>query len=216
MRTLLERCVKDLTQSIDRFPWHEEKAYADWLAQTFYYVRHSTRLLAASAARFPYDGPGNALHHRFSAHMAEENKHELLALHDLRAIGQSVESWPERPATRMFYEPQYFKIEHADPIALFGYILPLEAIAPLQGKLVADKVTAAFGPKCASFLKVHAADDVDHLEKAFAEIAKLDAERRRMIEENMVQTTYAYSALLADIRHGLAATTMSTSASAAA
>ena len=33
MRTLLERCVKDLTQSIDRFPWHEEKAYADWLAQ---------------------------------------------------------------------------------------------------------------------------------------------------------------------------------------
>jgi hypothetical protein len=135
--------------------------------------------------------------------MAEEKKHEILALHDVGAVGETIESWPERSATRLFYEPQYFKIEHRDPIALFGYILPLEAIAPLQGKRVSDKVTAAFGPKCASFLNVHAADDVEHLEKAFVMLAELDEARRNLIEENMLQTTYAYTTLLADIRRGL-------------
>jgi hypothetical protein len=203
MKTLLDKCIDDLTRAIDRFPWHERSAYADWLAQTFYYVRHSTRLLAAAAARFPYDDLGNSLHHRFGAHMGEENKHELLALHDLRVLGSTVESWPERPATRMFYEPQYFKIEHQDPTVLFGYILPLEAIAPLQGRRVAEKVTAAFGPQCASFLKVHAADDVDHLEKAFLMLAKLDQPTRKLVEANLLQTTYAYEALLVEIRKGI-------------
>ena len=38
------------------FPWTERAAYVGWLAQTYYYVRHSTRLLAAAAARFPHGG----------------------------------------------------------------------------------------------------------------------------------------------------------------
>jgi thiaminase len=184
----LETSVADLTRAIDRFPWENKAVYADWLAQTYYYVRHSTRLLAASAARFPYDPRGNTLHHRFGAHMAEENKHELLCTHDLKVLGDSIDAHPEHASTRMFYEPQYFKIEHQDPIVLFGYILPLEAIAPLQGKLVEQKVTAKFGPKCASFLKVHAEEDVDHLEKALAMLAEVDEERKRLIVENLEQT----------------------------
>jgi hypothetical protein len=201
MKTVLANCVVDLTRAVDRFPWNNRNAYANWLAQTFYYVRHSTRLLAAAAARFPYEPRGNTLHHRFAAHMGEENKHELLALHDLKVTGSLIESWPELPATRMFYEPQYFKIEHQDPIALFGYILPLEAIAPLQGNRVAQTVTRAFGPNCASFLNVHAKDDVEHLDAAFAVLSDLDESRRRLIEENIGQTSYAYVTLLEGIRN---------------
>jgi thiaminase len=196
----LEDAQKPLTRAIDRFPWEDKNLYADWLAQTYYYVRHSTRLLAAAAARFPYDARGNTLHHRFGTHMAEENKHELLCIHDLKVLGDSIEARPEHASTRMFYEPQYFKVEHQDPIVLFGYILPLEAIAPVQGKLVAEKVAAKFGPKCASFLKVHAEEDVSHLEKALAMLADVDDENQRLIIQNIEQTCYAYGALLEDIR----------------
>ena len=57
----------DVSAATDRFPWEERAAYADWLAQTYYYVRHTTRLIASAAARFPIDERGNSLHHRFAA-----------------------------------------------------------------------------------------------------------------------------------------------------
>src|SRR4051794_23231768 len=84
------------------FPWGDRRAYADWLAQTYYYVHHSTRLLACAAARFPTDERGDGLHHRFGKHMSEEQKHEKLCVHDLKGLGTSVVDWPERHATRMF------------------------------------------------------------------------------------------------------------------
>jgi hypothetical protein len=196
MKTLLQDCVGEMSRALTRFPWEQQRAYADWLAQTYYYVCHSTRLLAAAAARFPFDERGNALHQRFGAHMGEEKKHELLALHDIKALGQSLESFPERPSTRMFYEPQYYKIEHQGPLALFGYILPLEAIGPTEGRHIVERTTGAHGPKCASFVRVHADEDVDHLEKALAIVSSLDGNDRRRVEENLHQTTYAYVVML--------------------
>jgi len=203
MKTLLQDSVKDLSHALEHFPWGTKRAYADWLAQTYYYVCHSTRLLAAAAARFPYDERGNALHHRFASHMAEEKKHELLAVHDIHVLGETLESLPEHPSTRMFYETQYFKIEHQSPLALFGYILPLEAIGPAQGPLMVESVTAAHGAKCASFVKLHAGEDVDHLEKALSMLESVDDVNKRHIEQNIRQTTYAYVTMLHDIRRRL-------------
>jgi hypothetical protein len=202
MRALLSTCVEQVSSAIDRFPWESREAYGDWLAQTYYYVRHSTRLLAASAARFAFDPRGNALHHRFATHMGEEKKHELLASHDLKELGTSIEMLPERSSTRLFYEPQYYKIEHEHPIALFGYILPLEAVGPLCGGKIIGRVAGSHGTKCTSFLKLHAADDVEHVEKALEMVAGVPAHERAIIEQNVRQTTYAYVAMLFDIERG--------------
>jgi hypothetical protein len=202
MRALLSTCVERVSSAIDRFPWESRESYADWLAQTYYYVRHSTRLLAASAARFAFDPRGNALHHRFAAHMGEEKKHELLAAHDLKELGTSIEMLPERSSTRLFYEPQYYKIEHQHPIALFGYILPLEAVGPLCGSKIMGRIAGSHGSKCTSFLKLHAADDVEHVEKALEMVAGVPADERIIIEQNVRQTTYAYVAMLVDIERG--------------
>jgi len=203
MKTLLSDCVVQLTYATDRFPWEDRRAYADWTAQTYYYVRHSTRLLAAAAARFAYDERGNALHHRFASHMAEEKKHELLCVHDLKQLGTSLDGLAEHHSTRAFYEPQYYKIEHCAPIALFGYILPLEAIGPACGQRIIDRVVAAHGEKSASFLKLHSAEDVEHLDKALALLEVLPPAERRLVEGNMRQTTYAYVAMLHDMRRQL-------------
>ena len=200
MKNLLDTCVAELAAGIDRFPWESATAYADWLAQTYYYVRHSTRLLATAGGRFAMDERGNALHHRFASHMSEEKKHELLCVHDIKQIGHSIDTLPEHPSTRMFYEPQYYKIEHEHPIALFGYILPLEAIGPTSGGAIIEKVGAAHGDKCVSFLKLHSEEDVDHLDKALHMLASIPEAEQRLVEENMRQTTYAYVAMLVDIR----------------
>jgi hypothetical protein len=200
VKPLLDRCVSQLDAAIHAFPWEERAAYTDWVAQTYYYVRHSTRLLAASAARFAMDKRGNTLHHRFAAHMSEEKKHEQLALHDIKQLGSSIELLPERPSTRMFYEPQYYKIEHVHPVALFGYILPLEATGPLCGQGIVRRVTAAHGSQCVAFLKLHTEEDVDHVEKALEIVTALPPDERALIEQNLLQTTYAYAAMLNEIR----------------
>ncbi len=199
MKTVLDDCLKRLDRALEKFPWGTAAAYGDWLAQTYYYVRHSTRLLAASAALFPLDERGNAFHHRFAAHMGEEKKHEQLALHDLKGLGFTIDRFPELAVTRMFYEPQYYKIEHQDPIALFGYILALEAMSARKGPWVRERVVDSHGATCAAFLRVHAEDDVDHLEKAFRSLEATTEEQRRLIEQNIDQTTFGYAAILAEI-----------------
>jgi hypothetical protein len=204
MKAHLDACVERLRLATVQFPWEEPAAYADWLAQTYYYVRHSTRLLAASAARFALDARGNALHHRFAAHMAEEKQHEKLALHDIKELGFSIDSLPERSSTRFFYEAQYYKIEHVHPIALFGYILPLEAIGPACGKLVVERVSAAHGRhgrKVIAFLELHVEDDVDHLAKALEALAAIGPEQREVVLQNLEQSTDGYLGILRDVGH---------------
>jgi thiaminase len=201
MKAHLFSSLEPLIGTLDRFPFDKREVYGDWLAQTYYYVRHSTRLLAASAARFPQTPKGDTLHHRFGAHIGEEKKHERLLIHDLKALSLSLETLPEHASTRMFYEPQYFKIEHQSPVALFGYILPLEAIAAKSGPKTVERVKSAYGElSCSSFLRVHAEEDPDHVDKAFDALERLDADELALIKQNITQTVYAYSAMLADIR----------------
>jgi hypothetical protein len=203
MRIILNQVTADLGRHIDDFPWSNSRAYASWLAQTYYYVAHSTRLLAAAAARMPFNPLGNQLHYRCAAHIAEEKKHELLALHDIKVLGESLDHLPELAATRLLYEPQYAKIDHRDPIALFGYILVLEAMSATHGAAHLALVEASHGTRAASFLKLHSAEDQGHVDKALASLEQLEPERMRIVEENIVQTGLAYRLLLDTIANML-------------
>jgi len=199
MKKTLDRCTQELENALYSFPWNDRQAYGDWLVQTYFYVRHSTRLLAAASARFGHDEVSDALHYRFATHIGEEKRHERLALTDLQRLGLRVENYEERHTTRLLYETQYYKIEHEAPAVLFGYILPLEAGGPRCGKRICEQVTAAFGPKCDTFLRVHADEDEEHLEKALKQLEAIRPEEQALIARNIEQTTYAYCAILRDI-----------------
>jgi hypothetical protein len=205
MKDLVRACVAELGAAVDRFPWERRSAYADWLAQTYYYVRHTTRLLAAAAARFAMDEKGDALHKRFCTHLAEEHGHELLVVQDLKHLGALLSQFPEHSSTKLFYESQYYKIEHVHPIVHFGYILPLEALGPACGTTAIDRVATAHGGQCTSFLRLHSQEDVDHLRKALEMIATVTEEHRDAIGTNVKQTTYGYQAILLEITNRLAA-----------
>ncbi len=189
-----ESSVEMMSQATREYPWDNKHAYAQFLAQTYYYICHSTRLLAASAARFSQEDQG--LHKRFLKHTDEENSHELLALRDLQKLGFKIEDFPELAQTKTLYEIQYFKIEHQDPAALMGYILALETMAGEDFKWLKDKVTGLYGKETAKFVQVHADEDPDHIEKAVQVIKSLKTIRLPGIDINIEQTAICYTDML--------------------
>lgn len=186
--------VNYMAKNYRHFPWSNKLAYAEYLAQTYYYVSHSTRLLAAAAARFSQ--ADQAFHRRFLKHTDEENSHELLALRDLQKLGYKLEDFPELPQTRTFYEIQYYKIEHCDPAALLGYILALETLAGRELQETKSKLLDFYGKDCVKFIQVHADEDPDHIQKALEVVDALSPERHSVIDQNMEQTAICFVALL--------------------
>lgn len=186
--------VDYMSKAFKEFPWDNKLAYAQYLAQTYYYVCHSTRLLAASAARFSQED--QAFHRRFLKHTDEENSHELLAIRDLQKLGYNIKDFPELAQTRTFYETQYYKIEHIDPAALMGYILALETMAARELKGTCEKLNELYGRECVKFLNVHNEEDPDHVDKAIEVIEKLSAERRVAIDHNLEQTAISYADMM--------------------
>jgi uncharacterized ferritin-like protein (DUF455 family) len=189
--------VDIMVKSLEDFPWDSKLAYAEFLAQTYYYIRHSTRLLAASAARFSQED--QAMHKRFMKHSDEENSHELLAVRDLQKLGYKMADFRELPQTRSFYEVQYCKIEHCDPAALLGYILALEVtathLAPIQKKL-----SALYGKECVKLIQVHSDEDPDHVEKALQSISALGEQRVNDIQINIEQSAILYAAMIEAVK----------------
>lgn len=186
--------VNSMVEAFKKYPWENKQAYAEFLAQTYYYVCHSTRLLAVAAGRFNQED--QAFHKRFLKHTDEENSHELLALRDLQKLGFDISEFPELPQTRTMYEIQYYKIEHIDPAALMGYILALETMAGIVLGPVKERLFELYGQDCAKFIQVHADEDPDHIQKALAVIEKLREGRHKAIDHNLEQSAICYVDML--------------------
>jgi hypothetical protein len=188
-----KQSMEEMKEAIRSYPWENKVYYAEFLAQTYYYICHSTRLLAASASRFSQEDQG--LHKRFLKHTDEENSHELLALRDLQKLGFKIQNFTQLAQTRNLYEVQYYKIEHQDPAALLGYILALETLAS-DWKWLKEKLTGLYGASCVKFVQVHADEDPDHIEKALEQISSLPHNRLELIDINVEQTAVCYIDML--------------------
>jgi hypothetical protein len=101
MKDFFQAKIRTL-EPIRQFPWHEARAYAQFLAQTSYYVCHSTRLLGLCASRIGIER--EKLHQRFLKHAVEERIHHLLAARDIEHLGFKLRSMPELPITGALYK----------------------------------------------------------------------------------------------------------------
>ncbi|MBN8553883.1 MAG: iron-containing redox enzyme family protein [Deltaproteobacteria bacterium] len=186
-----------LQKIYNKFPWQNREAYARWLAQTYHFVCHSTRLLSLSAARFSLSQ--NKFHLRCLDHMKEERSHEILALNDLKHLGYPISQFPESSMTSAFYQSQYYLIDYAHPLALYGYILCLEGISSTAGKDVYGQVCKAFGEKTATFWKVHSQEDDGHLAEAFEKLSMAAPTEADIILQSLKQSSDLYRMILAEI-----------------
>lgn len=198
MKELFETGIVPLCEAVDRFPWDNKEAYALYLSQTYYYLIHSTRLLGSGAARFSAEEEG--LHRRYLDHAREEKSHHLLALKDLENLGYKIEDFREMPWTKAVYEAQYYKIEHLDPTALFGYIFALEGVSARKADEVCKRVESLYGKTATNFLRVHGSEDPDHLDKAFQWVSELDSRRMAIIRDNFEQSCFVLAGFFDQVR----------------
>lgn len=186
--------LERLGKIMQDFPWEDEAAYANWCAQTYHYVCHSTRLLAVSAGRIPL--ANEEIYTRYLRHLQEEKGHEKLALRDLEKLGHSIREFPEEPNTAAFYQTQYFYVERVNPFALLGYILFLEGLSAKYGPDCYRRVLKAHGKEATSFWKVHAEEDPGHVDQAFMVLQKLDGDALTAIHQNLRESGDRYGELL--------------------
>lgn len=190
----LQVYLNELDKAIQATPWREKSVYGAFLAQTNYYVSHSTRLLALAASRFRFSE--EKLHRRFIKHAAEEMSHETLALRDLKNLGLSLAQYPEFPSTRAFYQTQYYMIEHVSPWSFWGYILMLEGLAVTKGPWLYNEIKQHHGEHAGSFVKVHAAEDVDHMDEAEKAMQSLPERERPIVVEQIANSCFYYCSML--------------------
>jgi hypothetical protein len=198
LQMVLSKAVYLITNSYESMPWDNSEFYANYLAQTFYYVRHSTRLLALSASRLSYQDQ-QGLHLRFLKHLGEEANHEQLVLNDLKNLGYTPKDFQELLMTKLFYESQYYKIEHQSPLALMGYILYLEVLAQNICPPLSKIIINVYGSKVASFLLIHGNEDPQHVAEAQKVLSDIDPDSLKIITENLEQSSYAFNLIVREI-----------------
>lgn len=193
--TILFHCESP-KKSLLSAPWEDPAFYSQWLAQTTYFVSHSSRLLALCAAHCPMEKQN--FHLRFLAHAAEEKGHEKMAQKDLSQLGYSLHDLPELSSTQSFYQPQYYWIQYKSPLAFLGYIFCLELLAKEVGPFIYKKVLDSYGGKAQLFIRVHAEEDEDHVEKAVELLQLLNEEEQQYALANLQQSCQNYEQILRD------------------
>jgi thiaminase len=192
----LQKHLSVLDNTIEATPWRDRMVYGAFLSQTYYYVSHSTRLLALAASRLAFSE--ERLHRRLLRHATEEMGHEALALRDLRHLGLALDQFPELPATRAFYQTQYYLIEHVSPASFWGYILMLEGLAVSKGRWLFDEIKQHHGELAGSFVKLHAVEDVAHVAEAEQAMQALPDRDRPLVVAQVASSCFYYCSMLAE------------------
>ncbi len=167
--------------------------YQEWLAQTYFFVRHSTALLGFALPHLKNDD----LRHHFEKHLGEETRHDLVALKDLKLMDRDINEFQPLPTTEAFYQSQYYRIQFEGGTSLLGYILFLEGIAVHWGKEVFEVVQKHH--KGIHFARIHVSEDPAHLESALKTISSLSEEQQLAILNNLKFTHHMYETIISQI-----------------
>jgi ferritin len=181
------------------FPWENRFAYAMWLKQTLFFVQRSTRLISLAGSRFPLER--EHFHQRFIDHSKEEKGHDKMLIKDIKSLGYTLDDLKVLDTTKTFLFSQFYWIEHVNPISFFGYILFLEGLAITHAKTVIQKVSSSFGNNSHLFLRVHAEEDIEHMNKAFNVVSEASTEEVSQIIENMNINASLYKYSLTEIKN---------------
>ena len=139
--------------------------YIAFLNETYHNVAHNTKKMSLFQAHIRTEKA--ALEGRFLKHAAMEVGHDILALDDLRALGEDAEAVRRSlpmPSTEALTGFIVFQIQHRNPYAYLGYLYHLEALPTTAGPMAMAALVHAGIPKEAmTFLLEHSEADVAHM-----------------------------------------------------
>lgn len=187
-------CVESVAATFETFPWENTRAYASWLAQTYYFVRHTTSFLALTASKF---GPWQRERQYFQLrHLREESGHDQLLLDDLAALNLSLESFEELPETSALYQTQYYFIQNENPSAHWAYAYLLEGLAAKKIPIIIARVEDAHSPRASTFLREHMDADQGHFARGLTLVDGLNEAECNSFGRNLRQCAYFYPRML--------------------
>jgi hypothetical protein len=198
LKNAVLECVDRVGLSIVDFPWEDRQAYGNWLAQTHYFVRHTTSFLGLTASRFGHWQ--RELQYRQLRHLREESDHDLLLLNDLKTLRFKLQDFEELPETAALYQMQYYFIEHENPASHFGYAYCLEGLAAKKIETFYERVESAFSPEACSFLRVHMTEDKEHFDHGLDVLKELTPAEADSFRRNLQQTSALYIHMLEHIK----------------
>lgn len=194
LQGIFDEKVDLIGDALMKYPWERESAYANWLAQTYHFVRHTTTMIAMSAARFGvHDRPS---HYQMIHHLSEERGHDLLLVKDLENLGWKIDQFPPLAETRLFYQNQYYMINHETPASHAGYSLMLEGLAAVVAPNIYPKLSRLYGKDTCEFLHTHLTVDQAHYGDGTKELAQLSAGQVESVLRNLEESALLYTLIL--------------------
>ncbi|MGE0528103.1 MAG: iron-containing redox enzyme family protein [Bdellovibrionales bacterium] len=190
LNSLYTRELEKIGPLFKGYPWEVKYAYAMWCGQMYYFIRNATRLLAAAAARL--DVSNDSLHWAFGDHIQGEKHHEKLLVNDLMRMGFKVDDFPEFPEIATVYQTAFYMIDYQNPAALYGTILYLESLSLTWLPAIFDRCQALYGKTATTFLRVHVAEDVDHIGKAFRVIDSMNPDQCLAVQNGIILASTTY------------------------
>lgn len=197
IRLVVEASTQRIADEFADFPWENPTAYADWLAQSYYYVRYVPTALVRAVERC---GPGSAVHPAFVAGASEERGHDQLLLADLRHLGRHLDEFPESSEAAAYHQSLFADIENEGAVSLLGYAIPLEGVAALKMADHLRRLRALYSDVGTHFLRVHCELDTEHLEHGLALLTTLSRAESEIVRQSIHTSTQLYVELLAQLK----------------
>ncbi|ROO86426.1 pyrroloquinoline quinone (PQQ) biosynthesis protein C [Actinocorallia herbida] len=178
--------------------------YAAYLRETYFLVGQTPYFLSAAAAHAKEEW----LQDWFLDLAIDERHHDRLCVRDLRHLDYDPDAYlsglPGLGAWTMIGQNHYLA-RMSDPAAIVGFAAATEGLgASLGPQAAAAMGQYEFAQTANSFLRVHAAEDQEHIEtvkKAFEQCAQ-SPERYRLMTTTWEYTLRAYAQLFTDALEG--------------
>lgn len=191
---LFDREIPQFARRFEDFNWENQEMYMNYLAQSYYYVTHSVKLL-----RYAFDACSVAqsdIRERLQEHIREESGHEKMALNDLLKLGGKIEDYHEYAETKNMYQYVYDQIDQHGPIAIFAYALALEGMSQAACPGVAKKLIAEYGKENSSFIYHHGVLDQEHVGEGLEALSNFSKQELEWFQEIFVHSIKHYTDML--------------------
>jgi hypothetical protein len=170
--------------------------YSRYLVEMHGVLRASVPLMRTAAVRCADQRLGDYL----AVHIEEELGHDDWLLTDMAAAGLDMDAERQKApsaAVARLVGPQYYWINHFDPIALLGYLAVLEGNAPSPRLPDLLAVRTGLPDRAFETLRHHAEVDSGHTDAVFAMLDELDPPPswRQAIRTSALQTADALISL---------------------
>jgi hypothetical protein len=168
--------------------------YSRWLSEQYHLVKHSINLLHTCASHSYFTS--KPLSDYMTSLIGGELHHDKLLLNDLKYMKESY--GPASTAVESIIAKCYYEIEKGSPYYFLGYIYMLERLAIEEGIKLCEEVKMKFGGGY-SFLKVHGADDIEHIKEAEKYLETLTPEQRQGFQKGLDQCSELYQQAIAQL-----------------